>query len=129
MTTLERQANREITAPLSFTGSARRIHTMLPNPWAWGTLGMLLVMFAWLFIFCWYCIFGLFLAPYRIVRRGSRKRKKADAQHRQLLNAVAAQQATASVPASAPGGWYADPHGQARLRWFDGQQWTEHTSA
>jgi uncharacterized RDD family membrane protein YckC len=25
--------------------------------------------------------------------------------------------------------WYPDPHGQARLRYWDGQQWTEHTSA
>ncbi len=21
-------------------------------------------------------------------------------------------------------GWYPDPHGQARLRWYDGRQWT-----
>jgi uncharacterized RDD family membrane protein YckC len=25
--------------------------------------------------------------------------------------------------------WYPDPHGQARLRYWDGQRWTEHTSA
>ncbi len=25
-------------------------------------------------------------------------------------------------------GWHPDPHGQARLRWWDGSQWTEHTS-
>lgn len=25
-------------------------------------------------------------------------------------------------------GWYDDPQGVARLRWWDGQQWTEHTS-
>jgi hypothetical protein len=25
-------------------------------------------------------------------------------------------------------GWYDDPHGQARLRYFDGQNWTEQTS-
>jgi hypothetical protein len=24
-------------------------------------------------------------------------------------------------------GWYPDPHGQARLRWFDGRQWTPGT--
>jgi Protein of unknown function (DUF2510) len=29
----------------------------------------------------------------------------------------------------APGaGWHPDPHGQARLRWWDGSQWTDHTS-
>lgn len=26
-------------------------------------------------------------------------------------------------------GWYADPHGAQVLRWYDGTQWTEHTSA
>lgn len=25
-------------------------------------------------------------------------------------------------------GWYDDPRGEARLRWWDGQQWTEHAS-
>jgi hypothetical protein len=25
--------------------------------------------------------------------------------------------------------WYPDPQGQARLRYWDGQRWTEHTSA
>jgi hypothetical protein len=24
-------------------------------------------------------------------------------------------------------GWYPDPHGQSRLRWFDGRQWTPAT--
>jgi hypothetical protein len=32
------------------------------------------------------------------------------------------------APAYAPG-WHPDPHGHARLRWWDGSQWTEHTSA
>jgi uncharacterized RDD family membrane protein YckC len=32
--------------------------------------------------------------------------------------------------AQSPGaGWHPDPHGQARLRWWDGQQWTDHTSS
>jgi len=31
--------------------------------------------------------------------------------------------------AQAPGaGWHPDPRGEARLRWWDGSQWTEHTS-
>jgi hypothetical protein len=25
--------------------------------------------------------------------------------------------------------WYPDPQGQARLRYWDGQRWTDHTSA
>jgi uncharacterized RDD family membrane protein YckC len=28
-----------------------------------------------------------------------------------------------------PAGWYADPSGQTRLRYWDGSAWTEHTSA
>lgn len=28
-----------------------------------------------------------------------------------------------------PPGWHSDPYGQARLRWWDGNQWTGHTSA
>jgi uncharacterized RDD family membrane protein YckC len=33
-------------------------------------------------------------------------------------------------PASGPSpGWYDDPQGQARLRWWDGQRWTDQTSA
>jgi uncharacterized RDD family membrane protein YckC len=31
-------------------------------------------------------------------------------------------------PSPPPANWYADPHGQARLRYWDGTQWTEHTS-
>jgi hypothetical protein len=27
-----------------------------------------------------------------------------------------------------PAGWYPDPHGQAELRYWDGNTWTEHTS-
>ncbi|MCP9622161.1 DUF2510 domain-containing protein [Nocardia otitidiscaviarum] len=35
-----------------------------------------------------------------------------------------------SVPSSAlpPPGWYPDPSGIARLRWWDGVRWTEHNS-
>jgi hypothetical protein len=33
-----------------------------------------------------------------------------------------------SPAAGAPGGWYDDPWGQARLRWWDGSQWTHHVS-
>ncbi|HZQ57974.1 MAG TPA: DUF2510 domain-containing protein [Acidimicrobiales bacterium] len=28
-----------------------------------------------------------------------------------------------------PAGWYPDPSGQARVRWWDGARWTEHSSA
>jgi Protein of unknown function (DUF2510) len=38
-----------------------------------------------------------------------------------LAPAVAGSMAT-------PAGWYADPRGDARLRWWDGQQWSDHVS-
>jgi hypothetical protein len=31
--------------------------------------------------------------------------------------------------ADPPPGWYPDPYGQARLRWWDGWRWTEHLAA
>jgi hypothetical protein len=34
----------------------------------------------------------------------------------------------AAPPGSFPAGWYADPHGQARMRWWDGSTWTGHVS-
>jgi Protein of unknown function (DUF2510) len=40
---------------------------------------------------------------------------------------VAAAPAPVPAPATPPG-WYPDPHGLARLRWWDGQQWTDHVS-
>jgi hypothetical protein len=30
--------------------------------------------------------------------------------------------------ATTPPGWYPDPSGQARLRWWDGARWTEHSA-
>jgi Domain of unknown function (DUF4234)/Protein of unknown function (DUF2510) len=32
------------------------------------------------------------------------------------------------VPAAAPADWYPDPTGQARLRYWDGASWTQHTA-
>ncbi len=34
----------------------------------------------------------------------------------------------AAAQAETPAGWHPDPQGQAALRYWDGQQWTEHTS-
>ena len=35
----------------------------------------------------------------------------------------------AGAAAGAGAGWHADPRGEARLRYWDGSQWTDHTSA
>ena len=36
--------------------------------------------------------------------------------------------ATGAQPGGQRADWYPDPHGQARLRYWDGQRWTDHTS-
>jgi uncharacterized RDD family membrane protein YckC len=41
----------------------------------------------------------------------------------------AAQGPPAGVLQAQGPGWHPDPHGQARLRWWDGSNWTEHTSS
>ena len=33
-----------------------------------------------------------------------------------------------AVPAAAPADWYPDPTGQARVRYWDGEHWTQHTA-
>ncbi len=34
----------------------------------------------------------------------------------------------AAAASAAPAGWYADPSGRYELRYWDGNQWTEHVS-
>jgi hypothetical protein len=34
--------------------------------------------------------------------------------------------AVQSPAVATPPGWYADPHGLAALRWWDGHGWTDH---
>ena len=59
-----------------------------------------LVMLAgwWLAITAWYVFFGLWLVPYRLIRRGSRKRKMENMRHRELLNTMQTGAATTSIP-------------------------------
>jgi uncharacterized RDD family membrane protein YckC len=49
------------------------------------------------------------------------------------IGAPAGQPAFSAPPppsqGAQPAAWYPDPHGQARLRYWDGERWTEHTSA
>jgi len=59
-----------------------------------------LVMLAgwWLAITAWYFFFGLWLVPYRLIRRGSRKRKMENMRRRELLNTMQTGAATTSIP-------------------------------
>lgn len=87
-----------IQSPMSFTGAGKRAWklTRLGHP-AWKILTVptacFVVVFWWAMICCWYMIFGLFVVPWRLLRRGSRKRKKAELQHRETMTALSAQQA------------------------------------
>lgn len=77
-----------VSAPMSFAGSWKRTRNWLRNPILFLLLGVPLIACWWALIACWYVVFGLFLVPYRLIRRGSRKRKLADARHRELMDAA-----------------------------------------
>ena len=42
--------------------------------------------------------------------------------------AEAAEATAAAAGGAAPAGWYADPSSRYELRYWDGNQWTEHVS-
>jgi 4-hydroxybenzoate polyprenyltransferase len=51
----------------------------------WVTGAVLALISAWAVVLCWYAIFGLFLVPYRVGRRHSRKRRVEALRHRETL--------------------------------------------
>jgi len=87
-----------ISAPLSFAGSAQRIWKITDTDNAWVKwlvlipIALILIMVVWMFVAMWYFIifglFGLFVIPFRLWTRGSRKRKRENLQHRELLEAI-----------------------------------------
>lgn len=90
--------NVVISAPLSLIGSAQRIWKMtrVENQWLkWlllVPLALILIACAWVFVTFWYFImyvlFGVFFFLYRLLRRGSRKRKQEKLRHREVLDAI-----------------------------------------
>lgn len=87
---------------MSFHGSAVRIWRLTSGSegvvkFALGTLAVTLILCAWTLVLCWYILFGLLLVPYRLIRRGSRKRKQQALQHREMLAAI--NQAQPAAPA------------------------------
>jgi hypothetical protein len=83
-----------VAAPMSFAGSAARIWKLvgLSNQTAMrillGIAAVLLIGFAWSVVLCWYLFWGIFLVPYRLIRRGQRKRKREALQHREVIAAI-----------------------------------------
>jgi hypothetical protein len=99
-----------INAPMSYAGSAQRIMRIrrrAPAGWqlvAVTSLAVVLVLVAWCFVTAWYMVWGLWLIPYRLLRRGARKRKAEAMRHRELMGTIqgsAAASAAAIVAATA----------------------------
>jgi hypothetical protein len=99
-----------INAPMSYAGSAQRIMRMRRRADGGGKLvaatllAILLILLAWVFVTTWYFIWSFWLVPYRLLRRGARKRKAAALRHRELLGTIqgsAAGSAAAIVAATA----------------------------
>ncbi|MCY3894105.1 MAG: hypothetical protein OXF65_12515 [Acidimicrobiaceae bacterium] len=81
-----------VQAPMSFIGPAARIWRLtrvgpLPVRFLLGLLAVFLIAVVWLFVLSWYVLFSLLLVPYRLVRRGSRTRKREELRHREVLEA------------------------------------------
>lgn len=84
-----------IEAPLSYTGSQKRIVRLWDasdTPWIkWALLLpsiVLLLLSAWSFITAWYLCWGIWLVPYRMVRRSSRKQKVEANRHAEMMAAM-----------------------------------------
>ena len=87
-----------LSAPTSFIGSAKRIwritesDSSLIKLFLFIPLALILISFTWLFVAIWYVIifglFGIFVIPYRLWTRGSRKNRQNRLRHRELLRAI-----------------------------------------
>jgi hypothetical protein len=101
-----------INAPMSYAGSAQRIFRLRRRARIGGAnvavtvLAIVLVLLAWVIVTAWYLLWGIWLIPYRILRRGARKRKAEALRHRELMGTIqgsAAASAAAIVMASTTG--------------------------
>jgi hypothetical protein len=97
-----------ISAPLSYSGSAQRIVRLrrrAASEWeltAITTLAVFLIFMAWVFITVWYLTWGFLLVPYRVMRRGQRRRKVEALRHRELLGALQNAGVSPAPPLPAP---------------------------
>jgi hypothetical protein len=83
-----------INAPMSFAGAAQRAWRIGGDMTGPGRIAMVALVIIpilvvwWATIILWYFIFGLLLVPYRLLRRGARKRKAEALRHREMLGAI-----------------------------------------
>jgi len=52
------------------------------------TAAVVVLLAVYVAITGWYLIFGILLVPYRLIRRGGRKRKMHDLRHREMMAAI-----------------------------------------
>ena len=101
-----------INAPMSYAGSAQRIMRVRRRASggsggklvAITVLAILLVLVAWVLVSAWYLVWGFWLVPYRLLRRGARKLKAETLRHRELMGTIqgsAAASAATIVAATA----------------------------
>ncbi len=88
------ESERIVTqAPMSWAGSAARCKRLYWRAGDSTPLKILLGILAfgillpvwWVVILAWYVVFGIILIPYRVMRRGQRRRKVEEARHRETL--------------------------------------------
>jgi Flp pilus assembly protein TadB len=87
-----------ISAPLSFVGSYQRIWKITEADnvaLRWAVLvpiALCLIFTTWMIVAVWYFImyilFGILFIPFRLWRRGSRKNKRDELRHREVLDAI-----------------------------------------
>jgi uncharacterized protein DUF1707 len=92
-----------INAPMSYAGSAQRIFRLRRRARtqqalvAITTLAVLLMVLVWVLVTVWYLLWGLWLVPYRLLRRGARKRKAEMMRHRELLGVIQGSSAASAA--------------------------------
>jgi len=81
-----------VQAPMSYRGSAGRLWRPVRHASsagakvALGALMAALVAVVWVLVTAWYCVFGLLVVPYRLVRRGQRRRRREELRYRELAD-------------------------------------------
>lgn len=80
-----------IEAPMSFSGATKRIirlcnvdNTLLRYTYIF-TAVLIILPLVYILVLCWYLVFGIFLIPYRLIRRSNRKSKRDSLRHNEIL--------------------------------------------
>jgi hypothetical protein len=83
-----------INAPMSYAGSAQRIFRIRRRARddqqlvRLTALAVALTILAWAAVTVWYLLWGILLIPYRLLRRGARKRRAEALRHRELMGVI-----------------------------------------